>query len=165
MKILYIVRHAKSSWDFPELSDHERPLLEKGKKRTRKIISFLQDKKAKPDVIITSSAIRARETAGYLATGLGLTKDQLQIDPALYHADSERIFDLFIDLSDNYQQVMLVGHNPALTNFVNLFLEPTIDWLPTSAVVCLAFDTDHWDGIKTSGFEVRYVAYPKLIND
>ncbi|HQQ12358.1 MAG TPA: histidine phosphatase family protein, partial [Bacteroidales bacterium] len=70
MKTLYIVRHAKSSWDFPEVSDHDRPLLEKGKKRTRKIIDFLQKKKVKPDLIISSSALRARETAGYLAVGL-----------------------------------------------------------------------------------------------
>ena len=165
MKLLYIVRHAKSSWDFPELSDHERPLLEKGKKRTRKMIEFLKSKKAKPDIIISSSALRARETAGYFAVGLGLSQEDVIIDPTLYHADYERIFDQFIDLSDQNNAVMLVGHNPAFTNFVNLFLVPPIDWLPTSAVVCLSFDTNHWDEIKNSGYEVKFVAYPKLIAD
>ena len=81
MKELFIVRHAKSSWDYPDLSDHERPLLEKGKKRTRKMIAFLQSKGVKPDLVLTSSALRARETAGYLAVGLGLTKEDIQIEP------------------------------------------------------------------------------------
>lgn len=165
MKELFIVRHAKSSWDYPDLSDHERPLLEKGKKRTRKMIAFLQSKGVKPDLVLTSSALRARETAGYLAVGLGLTKEDIQIEPGLYAADAARIFDVFIDLSDQNNAVMLVGHNPALTNFVNLYLSPPIDWLPTSAVVALSFQTNHWDEIRKAPFEVKFVAFPKLMAD
>lgn len=164
MKTLYIVRHAKSSWDFPEVSDHDRPLLEKGKKRTRKIIDFLQKKKVKPDLIISSSALRARETAGYLAVGLGLDKEAILVEPSLYTADGERVFDQFIDISDKNNEVIIVGHNPALTNFVNLFLVPSIDWLPTSGVVGLEFRTDRWDMIKNADFEVKFVIFPKLLD-
>ncbi|HMM11851.1 MAG TPA: histidine phosphatase family protein [Bacteroidales bacterium] len=163
MKELIVVRHAKSSWEHVGLSDHERPLLEKGKKRTKKIISFLQDQKTKPDFILTSSALRARETAYYMAMGLGVDKGLVKVDPALYQADADQLLGQFDDLSDTFNTVMLVGHNPALTNFVNFFLVPPIDWLPTSGVVALQFDTEHWDEIRTAQRSVRFVIFPKLI--
>ncbi|PKP49830.1 MAG: hypothetical protein CVT92_14930 [Bacteroidetes bacterium HGW-Bacteroidetes-1] len=165
MKLLYIVRHAKSSWESPDMEDHDRTLLEKGKKRTRKIIEYLQSEKVKPDFIISSSALRARETASYIASGLGLDQDIIKVDPILYHADEDKIFEQFEDLSDAFESVMIVGHNPALTNFANNFLVPPIDWLPTSGVVCLAFDTHHWDQIKKADFKVKFVIFPKLIGN
>ncbi len=163
MKELIVVRHAKSSWDHAGLADHERPLLEKGKKRTRKIISYLQEQNVKPEFILTSSALRARETAYYIAMGLGLDKGLVKTDPALYHADADSLMEQFDDLSDSFTTVMLVGHNPALTNFVNFFLVPPIDWLPTSGVVALQFETDHWDEIRNAQRNVRFVIFPKLI--
>lgn len=163
MKELIVVRHAKSSWDHAGLADHERPLLEKGKKRTRKIINYLQDQKVVPDFILSSSALRARETAQFIAMGLGLDKGLVKVDPALYHADAEQVLEQFDDLSDNFKTVMLVGHNPALTNFVNMFLVPPIDWLPTSGVVALQFETDRWDEIRDAQRSVRFVIFPKLI--
>lgn len=163
MKELIVVRHAKSSWDHAGLADHERPLLEKGKKRTRKIISYLQERGVKPEFILTSSALRARETALFIAMGLGLDKGFVKVDPALYHADADQLMEQFDDLSDNFNSVMLVGHNPALTNFVNFFLVPPIDWLPTSGVVALQFETDRWDEIRSAQRTVRFVIFPKLI--
>lgn len=163
MKELILVRHAKSSWDHAGLADHERPLLEKGKKRTRKIINYLQEQKVMPDFILSSSALRARETAQFIAMGLGLDKGLVKVDPALYHADAEQLLEQFDDLSDNFKTVMLVGHNPALTNFVNMFLVPPIDWLPTSGVVAIQFETDRWDEIRDAQRSVRFVIFPKLI--
>lgn len=163
MKTLYIVRHAKSSWDFPGLADHERPLMEKGKKRTRKIIEYLREKQVVPDLIVSSSALRARETANYIASGLGIEKDEIKIDSGLYHADADSIFNQFEDLSESYQSVMLVGHNPALTNFVNIFLSPPIDWLPTSAVVAVDFHTSDWEDLKSATYSIRMVVFPKLL--
>lgn len=164
MKQLYIVRHAKSSWDYPDLPDYERPLTEKGKKRTRKIIEFLQQQGAKPDFILCSSALRTRETAAYLAKGLGVDKQLINADSALYHADVNLLFEQFNDLSDRFTSVMLVGHNPTLTNFVNYFLVPPIDWLPTSGVVALQFDTDSWDQLAKAHYQVLFVVFPKLLD-
>lgn len=163
MKTLYIVRHAKSSWDFPALPDHDRPLLEKGKKRTKKIIDFLLKQQVKFDFVISSSALRARETALYITKALNVDQDLLKLDPTLYHADSEMIFDQFLDLNDAYLSIMLVGHNPALTNFVNHWLKPPIDWLPTSSVVAIEFDAERWEDIRFATAEVKFVVFPKLI--
>jgi phosphohistidine phosphatase len=165
MKLLYIIRHAKSSWDYPELPDHERPIIEKGRKRTLKVIDYLKKQEVSPDFIICSSAQRARETADLIAEGLGMDKDIVKIDPSLYHTDATQIFTQFVDLSDKFQEVMIVGHNPAFTNFANFFLVPPIDWLPTSAVVCLEFQTDKWDEIENAAFKVKFVIFPKLISE
>ncbi|MBU1370255.1 MAG: histidine phosphatase family protein [Bacteroidetes bacterium] len=163
MKTIYVVRHAKSSWDFPALPDHDRPLLEKGKKRTKKVIDYLLKQSIQLDFVISSSAVRASETADYIARALGYDSGSIKYDPSLYHADSEMIFEQFLDLNDEYKSLMLVGHNPALTNFVNNWLKPPIDWLPTSAVVCLEFSTDHWDELRHAPAKLNFIVFPKLI--
>jgi phosphohistidine phosphatase len=162
MKTVYIVRHAKSSWKETDLMDEQRPLLEKGKKRTKKIIDFLHEKKVKVDYIISSHAVRALDTAKILAHALGYPTDQIKIDPHIYISDGERIFNQFFDLSEKYKSVMIVGHNPALTDFVNHFLDPRIDNLPTSGVVSVSFLTDRWDEIPTAKFKVNFMAFPKI---
>jgi phosphohistidine phosphatase len=163
MKTLYIARHAKSSWDFPELNDHDRPLIEKGKKRTKKMIDYLKSKSVALDFMISSTARRAAETAEYFAKGCNYPVNEIKYDPTLYHASSEGIFNQFLDMNDDYQSIMLIGHNPAFTNFVNNFLQPPIDWLPTSGVVCLHFETHKWESIKAAPFKIGFVAFPKLI--
>jgi len=165
MKTLYIVRHAKSSWGFAEQPDHERPLLEKGKKRTRKLINFLLKENIKPDLIISSTAIRAIETAGYIAGGLAYDLELIKEDPSLYNAGSEQIFNQFLDLSDSHNSIMIVGHNPSLTNFVNHWLKPPIDWLPTSCLVAIEFDTDKWDKLHKASAKVKYVVLPNQLKE
>ncbi len=163
MKTLYVVRHAKSSWSHPDLPDHDRPLLEKGKKRTRKIINFLKEEGVTVDFIISSSAVRASETALYFAKGLNYPASEIKTDPAIYYASAEDIFMQFSDLNDAYSKVMIVGHNPAFTNFVNCFIQPPIDWLPTSGVISIQFKTNKWEEIRESKFEVEFVIFPKLL--
>ena len=164
MKTIYLVRHAKSSWEFTELPDQNRPLLEIGKKRTKKIIDFLVEKKTNPDLIISSSALRCKETAGYIARGLSYPVNEIQINPEIYHASLISLFNLFYDLSNQYQSVMVVGHDPALTNFVNNFTKIPIDYIPTSGVVCIEFETDNWDTIHNSEYTIKYMMYPKLLS-
>jgi phosphohistidine phosphatase len=155
MKTVYIVRHAKSSWDFTHLSDLERPILDSGRIKTRKkIAQLLAMKQAPPQLILSSNALRAQQTAAEWATGLSLDLNDIAIKPALYHADNDLIFRLCADVENHIEALMLVGHNPALTNFVNLFLLPPIDELHTSAFVCLVFDTPYWSGIKQAGYKV-----------
>lgn len=163
MKTLYIVRHAKSSWDYPELTDHDRPLLEKGKKRTKKIIDFILDKSIQVDYIISSSAVRALDTAKFLARAMRYPVEDIKVDPQVYHADAEKLKDQFFDLSDKYDSVMLVGHNPTFTNFANYFLEEKIDWLPTSGIVCIDFETEKWDQIFIAVSHTKFIITPKML--
>lgn len=163
MKILYVMRHAKSAWGEPGLDDFERPLLEKGKKRTKNIIDFLQKKKAKPDLIITSPAVRALETARIMAHGLGLGKEAIREEKTIYTSDVEKLENLFFDLPAGCRELLLVGHNPAVTSFVNLYLEVKIDALPTSGVVALEFNANEWNEILNANPKVKFIIFPKML--
>jgi phosphohistidine phosphatase len=163
MKTVYIVRHAKSSWKEIDLTDEQRPLLEKGKKRTKKVIDFLHEKNIRVDYIISSHAVRALETAKILAHALNYPIDNIKIDRHIYFTNGERLFDQFFDLSDKLNSVMIVGHNPAFTDFVNHFLDPMIENLPTSGIVSISFKTDRWEEIPTAKFKVNFTVYPKMV--
>jgi len=163
MKTLHIARHAKSSWDYPELSDEERPLLRKGIKRTRKTGTFLKDKKIRIDKIISSPAVRAYETARILAGVLNYPEDQIKVVNSLYHANTNVLLDQLYSLPDEIDSVMLVGHNPMFTNFANHFLAVKIDWLPTSGIVSIDFNTDKWENIMMAERETRFLVFPRKL--
>jgi phosphohistidine phosphatase len=161
MKTIYIVRHAKSSWKESDLSDELRPLLEKGKKRTKKVIDYLHKKDVRVDYIISSHAVRAYETAKILAHALKYPADNIKVDKAVYTGDADELVNQFYDIPERYNSVMIVGHNPTLTNFVNLFVEPKIEWLPTSGVVCIEFLTDKWEEINLAETRTAFMVFPK----
>lgn len=163
MKTLYLVRHAKSSWNYPELMDEERPLLEKGKKRTKKVIDYLLKNKVEVDCIKSSHAVRAMETAKIIAHALNYPVDGIKVERQIYHANAELLFDQFFDLPESVDSLMLVGHNPAFTNFANYFLDRKIDWLPTSGVVSITFKTDAWDQIIQAKRKTNFVVLPKKL--
>lgn len=162
-KTLYIVRHAKSSWDDPFLSDHERPLAPKGIRKTKKVTGFLKNSISCPELFLSSTAIRAKQTAGIVAAELGYPEEKIKYSKNLYHAGEETIFNELYGLPDNIHSVMIFGHNPGLTYFANHFLDPTIDNLPTSGVVSVTFDTGKWEEIDTAGFHVNFVVFPKML--
>lgn len=161
MKKLYLVRHAKSSWKDSELSDLERPLLEKGLKRTKRVIDELLKKKAKVDLIVSSHAVRALETAKILAKALNYPQDDVRVEKQIYHADAEALFDQFYDVPEDINSIMLVGHNPTITNFANHFLTKKLDALPTSGVVCVEFKTESWEQIIDAKSKAIYILNPK----
>ncbi len=160
MKNIYISRHAKSSWEFRELSDEERPLLEKGKKRTKKVIDHLIQKEVKIDLILTSHAVRAHETAKIFAHGLSVPQENILVHRHIYFSDAEGLFNEFFDLDNDLKSVMIVGHNPSITAFANYFLKNKIDWLPTSAVVCISLKTEKWEEIFTATPKTRFKLIP-----
>lgn len=160
MKTLYIVRHAKSSWEF-NVPDDQRPLIEKGISRTHKIGNYLQEKETNVDLIISSYAVRAFKTAQILASAIGYPEDKIRISQNLYHATSDRIYDELYGLEDDIKSVMIFGHNPTFTSFANHFLKQKIDWLPTSGLVAVNFLTDHWIEISSAKHEILFTAFPK----
>jgi len=161
MKTIYIVRHAKSSWNTVDIPDEQRPLLEKGKKRTKKVIDYLHENHIKVDYIISSHAVRAHETAKILAHALKYPIENIKIDSQIYYANGDALLNQFYDLPDRFDSVMIVGHNPSLTDFVNLFLKSPVENLPTSGVVSFSFDTDHWDKVPVAGRNTNFILFPK----
>jgi phosphohistidine phosphatase len=160
MKTLYIVRHAKAMLRSADRDgDFDRQLVEKGINRSNKLIEHLIQLEENIDLIISSPAIRAVETAKMIATGLKYPIDSIQEENGLYTENESFIFDLLFQISDNVERIMIVGHNPTLTNFLNYFLEKPIDWLRTSSVACLVFDTNDWAEITKVNAQLVYL-YP-----
>ncbi len=155
MKTLYLIRHGKSSWNNKDLPDEKRPLLVKGENNTKIISDYFQTNNITVDLIITSHAIRAFETAKIIAAAIKYPENDIKTDRQVYFADGEGLFDPLYDLPDNINSVILVGHNPAITNFANHFIENKIDNMPTSGVLCISFNIDNWqDIIKKKGKEL-----------
>ena len=163
MKTVYVVRHGKSSWENPNLPDHFRKLLPLGEDRTRKVAKHLKLKFINPELIITSSAIRALETAKIVAAELHYPQDQININATFYKAGREEILETLFDLPNEIEKVMIVGHNPTFTILVNSFLEPEnqIGNLPTSAVAAIRFKADHWEDIENVNNRLEFLIKPK----
>jgi phosphohistidine phosphatase len=163
MKTLYVVRHAKSSWNDPTLSDHDRPLNETGIRKTKIIVEYLKQKSVAPDLFKSSSALRALSTAKIIANALNYPVEDIEIEENLYHASAETVFSELFVLPNSVNSVMIFGHNPTFTYFVNGFLNPKMDNLPTSGVVSISFETDEWEKIAMVDYKVNFVVTPKLL--
>ena len=141
MKTLYLIRHAKSSWDHPGLSDIERPLMKKGAARSHRVIDYLKGRGVHPDRIITSPAVRAIETTNLFAVGLDYPLGDVVVERKIYDGNYDRFLDIIYATPNDIESLMIVGHNPTITNLANLFLHPGIDDMPTSSIVAICFET------------------------
>ena len=144
MKMLTIVRHAKSSWNEPGLSDRERPLNKRGQHDAPRMGKCIADAGIRPSLIVSSPATRAWTTAQIIAEELSYPVEFLQREDSLYLASLNDILDVIVAQDDGFNSLMVVGHNPGLTNMVN-FLSPGITGnLPTAGVVSVTIDQDDW---------------------
>lgn len=160
MKTLYILRHGKSSWDSPDNEDFDRPLKLKGRKRTELIAAYLRDNKLSVDLIISSPAVRAYETAKIIAD---VVKCQLITHEDLYPGYSSQVFEVIFSRSDKHKSIMIVGHNPGLTSLVRDLIDNTIDWLPTSGLAMVSFDTNTWLQIPVAAKTSSNIITPKML--
>lgn len=144
MKRLILVRHAKSSWKDAVLADIDRPLSGRGKREAPRMGIFLAQQGLRPDIILSSPARRARKTAKLLAEEIPGAGEHLHFDPALYAASTTVLLERVRALDEAWQHVMLVGHNPGLTDFANLLTAIGIDNLPTCSVLVADLVVDTW---------------------
>ncbi len=163
MKTLYLMRHAKASWEEPGVTDINRPLVPKGVKKTGLVVDFLLKHGATVDLYISSPAVRAYETAKIVAAGLNFPVNKIKTDRKIYDGYYDRILDLIYGTPDEVESLMIFGHNPTITQLANLFLHPGIDNMSTSCVVCLSFDTATWAEIPAAEAKQEFIVYPKML--
>ena len=161
MKTLYIARHGKSSWEKAGISDDKRPLLFSGEENTKLVGIYLAKKKIKPNMILSSFAKRAKDTAIILASEIGFPVENIIITKDLYYADESSIYDLFFEISDKINTLMLVGHNPTLTYFANNFTDEKLDNLPTSGIVAVSLAIKKWQDISKCTSKELFRVFPK----
>jgi phosphohistidine phosphatase len=161
MKTLILVRHAKSSWDQPGLSDFERPLNERGKKDAPEMAKRLKEKGISIDQFVSSPARRARKTAKYFAEEFGVKKDDIKMVEALYGADPSAFLETISKLHDDHDTVIIFSHNPGITEFASSLTKVRVDEMPTCAVFAVQADKDHWREFDSAEKKFLFFDYPK----
>ncbi len=162
MKRLTLVRHAKSDWSVAGQPDWDRPLNARGLKDAPDMGRRLRERKLKPDFLITSPAVRAASTANLIARELGLSADKVHQDERLYHAVPNMILTVIRELGATARHVMVIGHNPGMTEFADqVAVDRRIDHMPTCAVVTVSLDVREWSDLDWNcGKEVE-LDYPR----
>ena len=162
MKHVYLVRHAKSSWADPDLKDHDRPLNARGRSDAPRMAARLKKDGVQIDGILTSSAKRARQTAQAFADAYGMGKDGILKEKKLYHAGPKTIERCIQQLPDDWDTVLVFGHNPGYTEAANaLKNDDYIGNLPTCGIVGSKSDTKKWNKWKLSDAKRTLFYSPK----
>ena len=158
---LSLLRHAKSSWKDAGLDDFDRPLNNRGQHDAPMMGRRLVERGARPSLIITSPAKRARSTAKKIAKSLNYPQEFLQSEKDLYLASPEQILAVLARQDDQFHDVMVVGHNPGLTELASRLSGRYIDNVPTAGVVCLETEAGSWTEVAGSRCNLLYFDYPK----
>lgn len=161
MKTLTLVRHAKSSWNDTTLSDRKRPLNKRGRRDAPVMGRRIVDHGIRPSLIISSPAKRAWTTAKSIAAELSYPREFLQREDSLYLASLDDFLDVLVAQDTQFNSIMVVGHNPGMTDFAN-FLSPGLtNNLPTAGVVSVEIDQDHWNLYERPKTRLLVHDYPK----
>jgi phosphohistidine phosphatase len=158
---LYLNRHAKSSWEDSSLSDIDRPLNKRGKRDAPLMADILSQKVKAPQVIYSSPAKRAFNTAIQIAKGFGYDESNIIRDKRIYEASVSDLMRIINSVSNEYNIIMLFGHNPTFTMASNFLSDKYIDNLPTSGFVQINFDCDSWKSIEGNTGKLVLFEYPK----
>ena len=163
MKTLYIVRHAKSSWRFPELRDFDRPLNKRGKKNAPEMGKRLKARHILPDLLMTSPANRAITTAREIAEKIGYPEANIRENDGIYHSSETTLLEIIKKTDNSINELMLFGHNPGFTDLANLAGDQWIDNIPTCGIVAIEFDVNSWRSIKPKSGRNLFFDYPKRV--
>lgn len=161
MKKLTLVRHAKSSWKYPELSDFDRPLNKRGKRDLPEVAQRLLEQEIIPDQIFSSSAKRAMKTTEAISACLNLKGDQVQEIPELYEACAETLKYLLQNLPESIRHIMIIGHNPGLERLCFDLTQEIPLKFPTAAVAHMHLSITQWHELADGCATLTYFDYPK----
>ena len=161
MKILTLIRHAKSSWKYSGLNDLDRPLNRRGQRDCPLMGDVLASRGCSPDAIATSPALRALRTAEMIAAAIGYPQQKIVLDARLYHADTAELLDVLKSADESVDWFACVGHNPGFTDLANHLSRQRFDNVPTCGVVEIRFDADRWVDIDQAAPQSVDFDFPK----
>ena len=164
MKTLTLVRHAKSSWKDTSLGDRERPLNKRGERDAPVMGKRIADAGIRPSLMMSSPAVRAWTTAKVVAKALGYPLEFLQREDDLYLASLDSLLDVVAAQEAGFNNIMLFGHNPGLTDFANYLSPGLTNNVPTAGVVSVNFDREDWLLYERPRTDLILYDYPKKIS-
>ncbi len=168
MKTLHLLRHAKSSWKDSALDDHERPLSKRGRETAKMIGAYLRREKIRPDMMVCSSAVRARQTLAPISKEIKARK--VVFEKGIYDVPQRKLWKLIWTLPENADCVLMIGHNPAFHELALALadaksrtrLPPIEAKFPTGAMATFRFD-GAWKELRPNGAAVSAFTSPKDI--
>jgi phosphohistidine phosphatase len=163
MKTLYLLRHAKSSWKDTELQDYDRPLNGRGREAAPLVGRFIRKRKLRLDLLLSSPAARARQTAALVRESAGLSAELLY-DERIYEADVSRLLEVVTQAAESADALMLVGHNPGMEELLT-FLTGEVQHMPTAALACVTLDVDKWGKARARAGRLEWLVRPKELSE
>ena len=162
MKHLYLIRHAKSSWSDSRLSDFDRPLNKRGKNDAPFMGKRLASASVQLDLLVSSSAKRARKTARLIAREIGYKRDAIVYHNEIYSSDLSLLLSVLRRTEREVNSLALVGHNHVITECAEWLTGKGIVNIPTSGIVAISFEIEGWDELDHEGGQLVFFDYPKL---
>jgi len=159
MRTLYLLRHAKSSWQDESLADFDRPLKKRGREAAKLVGKLIASEKVSDLLIVSSSAQRTRETTELV---LKSVKAEVLHDPEIYEADLPSLLEVLSRLSDDRKTVILVGHNPGMEILVR-YLTREVAVMPTAALAKIVIDNSSWKALSEGCGRLEWLTTPKDI--
>jgi len=163
MKRLLILRHAKSSWDDSTLADFDRPLNKRGERDAPRIGAWMAAHGLRPDMVVSSPALRASQTARLVAESIGFPAEHIRFDPRIYDASLGALRELMRSFDDNWRQILLIGHNPGLQELANSLADTVLAAFPTCALAVLELSTKTWSADLSEPAVIRELVTPKQL--
>jgi len=159
MKTLFVLRHAKSSWDNPDWSDFERPLNSRGLDAARFIGELIYERNLQPQIIVSSPAKRAKQTA-VLVKEIAEVSKPVKFDERIYEASPLTLFNLIREFDEKWESVLIVGHNPGFENLVRMLTGEAVS-MPTAALAKINLVIEKWHDLETDSNELEFLIRPK----
>jgi len=156
------MRHAKSSWNHPEMTDMERPLLQDGIDSIQKVVDYFRQNHVNIKHIASSPAVRAMETAKLVAHGFKLPEESIDVFDDLYRADISAFENCIFSLPDDWDHVLMIGHNPGISNFAQGFMAEKEE-IPTAGVLSVSFNIEKWIHLYTAPPIFNFFIHPKKL--
>ncbi len=161
MKTLYLVRHAKSSWDNANLADFDRPLNKRGQKAAPFMAKLMSENNVQVDRIISSPANRALTTAETFCEVLGYPPEKIEQRIEIYEGGLNQMLQIVREIPDSCSSAMLFGHNPTMTSFANFISGEHLENIVTCGVVRIDLKTDFWQQTLMDSGKLVWYEYPK----
>ena len=158
-----LIRHTKSSWADLGMRDFDRPLKKDRTDDAKNMAEYLKELNLKPELILCSPAVRTKQTAEFFCAKLKYNFSDIIFDMRLYESSAEDYMQVIREANAKIKTLVVIGHNPSITDFTNQFLKDKIDEVPTTGVVWLEFETDNWEIYSTTHSRLKHFLNPKTM--
>ncbi|ANT65918.1 SixA phosphatase family protein [Prosthecochloris sp. CIB 2401] len=161
MKTLVLVRHAKSSWESAAQDDFDRPLNQRGQHDAPIMARRVMEKGVRPDLLVSSPAMRAITTAEIFVVTMGLPQELLRENREIYEAGLNELVRIVRELPEGAETVLLFGHNPGITLLNKFLCGEHIDNVVTCGAICMELEAGSWKEVGTGAGKLLWYEYPK----